>query len=290
MAPSQPNSSRKVLRTASGRIRFPCAITDRLRLTATRNSWRNSGSISSIVPCQFASMVRARPASTVCQPTIAGCDASSGTAGELSKPAGSAPLDVMICPTTSCPSVVHPIALSSLRARAAGFGWPRCSVTSIINAGEWPSVIGSCSVSVTAVLPSRSRRTAVVTRSVNDTTGSRARIPVTAARRERNGPAERSAANRVACVTGIVAGGEPLEVRTRTESGAHRNVNRIPAWWSRPSNVSSTVLVDVTGWPTTKPLPRRISRISTVVRPAGMNVVVSISCTNGNRRSPILEP
>ena len=51
---------------------MPSASTERVRRTATRRSWRNSSSMSSIVPGRFASIVSARLASTRRKPDRAG--------------------------------------------------------------------------------------------------------------------------------------------------------------------------------------------------------------------------
>ena len=77
--PSQPKRSSARSTIAGGSTFLPSASTVRVRRTATRRSWRNSGSSRSTVPCQFAAIVSASSASTARKPTTAGIVGSSGT-------------------------------------------------------------------------------------------------------------------------------------------------------------------------------------------------------------------
>ena len=230
------------------------ASTERVRRTATRNSWRNSGSRSSIVPGRLASIERARWASTSRNPSSARSSGSSGMLGSLSWPAGSTPAAAIAIATTSPSISVAPLAqdevgqLGGLLLVAGELGDLDEPAVDRRRA-RWSARRGSSATAT--ILPSRLRRTACRVVVVRRSTGSRARTSMTSASRARNGPGGRSEPN--AGRLDRPAAGRPPRRRRRGRARRHGGSSRSPARCSRPSNVSRNVAVLTTGAPTSSP-------------------------------------
>ena len=210
---------------------MPSERTVRVRRTATRRSWRNSGSSCSMVPCQLATIVSVSSASTARKPTIAGIVGSSGTPVGPEAPARWTPEAAAATVSVSPSSRDNPISASASRTLLACLAYPASSSTSIVHRATVAVVDTHVLVHRDGrhVLPARLRLRPGERVAVTRRTGRSARTSTTAASRERNGPGGRSSGNRGTDETTRCAAADPSPVRISSRPSHSRSSSRRPA-------------------------------------------------------------